>query len=457
MAAGGLFSGVAVTAGTTYIISYFAPNGHYSADSSYFASQPVDNPPLHALANGTDGPDGVYLYTSAPGGYPANTYASTNYWVDVVFAPGQSYSVSGTLSGAGAAGATVQLNGSGSPTATADSNGNYTFNNVFSGSYSVTPVSPIGFVPATQNVTVSQANVTGVNFAMSSLCPCKSIWAPSVVPATIDSNDATSVEVGTKFSADNDGYIIGIRFYKSPANTGTHVVNLWSTADATNLGSATASATTESPSGWQQVLFAKPVPVSAQTTYLASYFAPVGHYSASAAYFVSNGVDNAPLHAPQGTSAAPNGVFSYGSSSSYPTGTYNAANYWVDVLYATATTYSAAGKVTGTAAAGTTLTLTGPSTATTTVDASGNYNFSNLSSGTYTITPSSPGVTYTPASQTVTINDAHALGINFVLPPSPSRSQELSPVLRTMPSCFQAQIPTTQLRMLPATIPSRVL
>ena len=44
----------------------------------------MDNPPLHALADGVDGPNGVFQYgpTSA---FPLTSYNSSNYWVDVVF------------------------------------------------------------------------------------------------------------------------------------------------------------------------------------------------------------------------------------------------------------------------------------------------------------------------------------------------------------------------------------
>jgi hypothetical protein len=49
-----------------------------------FATTGIDNPPLHALANGVDGPNGVYLYSSTSG-FPINTYNSTNYWVDIVY------------------------------------------------------------------------------------------------------------------------------------------------------------------------------------------------------------------------------------------------------------------------------------------------------------------------------------------------------------------------------------
>jgi hypothetical protein len=44
----------------------------------------VDTPPLHALADGVSGGDGVYAYGVAPT-FPTNTYKSFNYWVDVVF------------------------------------------------------------------------------------------------------------------------------------------------------------------------------------------------------------------------------------------------------------------------------------------------------------------------------------------------------------------------------------
>ena len=49
---------------TIYVASYHANNGHYSADINYFEGKGVDNPPLHALANGVSGGNGVYAYGS---------------------------------------------------------------------------------------------------------------------------------------------------------------------------------------------------------------------------------------------------------------------------------------------------------------------------------------------------------------------------------------------------------
>ena len=74
---------VAITANTTYIASYHTSSAFF-ADFNYFQNQGVDNPPLHALQDGVDGPNGVYLY-GAGGVFPNQTYSANNYWVDVVF------------------------------------------------------------------------------------------------------------------------------------------------------------------------------------------------------------------------------------------------------------------------------------------------------------------------------------------------------------------------------------
>jgi len=72
---------VAITANTVYVISYHAPNGRYSVDEGYFSTA-YANGPLTAPAT-SDGGNGVYQY--GPGGFPTQTYAGSNYWVDVVF------------------------------------------------------------------------------------------------------------------------------------------------------------------------------------------------------------------------------------------------------------------------------------------------------------------------------------------------------------------------------------
>ena len=178
-------------------------------------------------------------------------------------------------------------------------------------------------------------NVVPTVLAASRSCPC-SIWDSSVTPGLIDAGDGSSSELGVKFQADTDGYITGLRYYRSDANTGTHVGHLWS-----NTGTllATATFTGESSSGWQEVMLGTPVPVTANTTYVASYHTDSGHYSANGAYFAAGPFDNAPLHALQDGASGPNGVYRYGpdvdTDAGFPTNTWNATNYWVDVVFAT--------------------------------------------------------------------------------------------------------------------------
>jgi len=132
-----------------------------------------------------------------------------------------------------------------------------------------------------------------------------------------------------KFRVNQAGVVTGLRFYKGSLNTGTHVAHLWSDT-GTLLASATF--TNETGSGWQQVNFATPVAVAANTTYIASYFAPAGEYAVNQAYFTS-AVTSGPLTALADGTDGGNGVFIYGTGNSFPNQTYNSSNYWVDVMW----------------------------------------------------------------------------------------------------------------------------
>jgi len=149
-------------------------------------------------------------------------------------------------------------------------------------------------------------------------------------PGTVDSGDSHSTVLGVKFSSEVAGSITGIRFYKAATNTGTHTGSLWS-ASGTLLASATF--TTETASGWQQLNFSSPVAISANTTYVASYLAPKGHYSATSSAFLTAGLSNPPLFALANATSA-NGVYAYSTSNIFPTSTYKATNYWVDLDFA---------------------------------------------------------------------------------------------------------------------------
>ena len=155
-----------------------------------------------------------------------------------------------------------------------------------------------------------------------------SIWGSTVTPATPSTPSSYSYEPGVKFRSDVNGTITAIRFYKGPGNTGTHIGYLW-----TRTGKLLASATftSKTASGWQQVNLPTPVPIAANTTYVASYWDPGGHYSISPSYFTT-AYNNPPLHALANGTDGPNGVFCPGANA-FPTQGYQATNYWVDVVF----------------------------------------------------------------------------------------------------------------------------
>jgi hypothetical protein len=151
------------------------------------------------------------------------------------------------------------------------------------------------------------------------------------------------VELGVRFTSDVAGQLTALRFYKGPGNTGPHVGHLWS-ATGTLLG--TVSFTTETATGWQEAAFPTPIPLSANTPYLASYFAPVGRYAVDDGYFTLPRVA-APLQAPASSASAGNGVYVYSATGGFPTQTYQASNYWVDVVVTTAPPAGVRGDVDG--------------------------------------------------------------------------------------------------------------
>ena len=159
------------------------------------------------------------------------------------------------------------------------------------------------------------------------------IWPAATIPAIVDSGPDSAVELGVKFLSDVGGVVSGIRFYKARANTGTHTGSLWS-AGGTRL--ATATFRNETASGWQQVNFATPVAISANTVYVASYRAARGHYSCDQNFFAGKGADSPPLHAPANGVSGVNGVYIYGTAGRFPYLGWNSSNYWVDVVFSAA-------------------------------------------------------------------------------------------------------------------------
>ena len=150
-------------------------------------------------------------------------------------------------------------------------------------------------------------------------CPC-TLFGDTVPAKT--ANDGTAVELGVRFTADADGQIRALRYY-SPGGSGVRLGHLWSANGAQQLAEVTFPAT----QGWHETALATPVPVTAGTTYVASFYAADGQYAYTDNFFL-DAYDSAPLHAP----ATGNGVYFYGGG--FPnTPSSDAANYFADVAF----------------------------------------------------------------------------------------------------------------------------
>src|SRR5262249_31347437 len=107
---------------------------------------------------------------------------------------------------------------------------------------------------------LAQTFTSSFTTAATTVTSSSSLWANTAVPGTVDGGDGAAVNVGVRFTADTNGFITGIKFYKSVANTGVHTASLW-----TSSGQLLATGTfvNETPSGWQTVLFSSPVAITA--------------------------------------------------------------------------------------------------------------------------------------------------------------------------------------------------
>ncbi|UQA61816.1 DUF4082 domain-containing protein [Polyangium aurulentum] len=264
-----------------------------------------------------------------------------------------------------------------------------------------------------------------------------SLWSDADVPAILADSDTAAVEIGVKFRSSVAGQVTGIRFYKGAGNTGTHVGHLW---NATGQQLASVTFPNESASGWQVAHFNAPVTIGANQVYVVSYHAPNGHYSANNNYFSSAGRTNGALYALKDGESGGNGVYRYGTSG-FPTSTWQGSNYWVDVLFVSASdatpptvaisspaanaTLVGTAQVTGTASdnvglskveiqvdAGSFITATGTS----------NWTYSlntvALTNGSHTLTVRATDTTgnTTNVSRTVTVNNPISGGGSLNLP-----------------------------------------
>ena len=181
----------------------------------------------------------------------------------------------------------------------------------------------------------------------------ESIWGTSYTPSVnsdYDGSRGQTFELGVQFESNVTGEVTGVLFYKQRGTSGTNVGHLWS-SNGTLLASATF--TKESSSGWQEVSFATPVAIEANTIYTVSYDngSPLFYYESQ--YFAKGGVTNGNLTAPAYTdinnNVLDNGVYDYGGD--FPVASQYYANFWVDVVFSPSVNSSVTVKTSAVAAA----------------------------------------------------------------------------------------------------------
>ena len=234
--------------------------------------------------------------TAPPSTFPSNSYNATNYWVDVLFAPAPAASPPGAPTGVTAKPASEpgagQLDARRAQRRQRDhglhGDAVHRRERADAGPRSAASA-PSTIVTGLTNGTPTRSpsppsNATGTGSAVERLQRGHAATTRSSTsrPRTIDSGDTDLGRARGQVHRDVNGSVTGIRFYKAATNTGTHIGSLWSTG-GTLLAAATF--TSETASGWQRSTSPNPVAITAGTTYVASYLAPNGHYSATAAAF----------------------------------------------------------------------------------------------------------------------------------------------------------------------------
>ena len=338
-----------ILADSIYIASYHTSAGHYAATPGGFTNA-ATNGSLTALSSSAPGGNGVYTYGTTRS-FPTSSSNAANYWVDVIFTPtiyafsltnitdSKGCSNSGNLQTLTVTSAitcdTIPVPDSIKPVVLPTAKiGNsafcsgQSFNLVLDSATGPGPYDLVINGTTYNNIAVGQT-ITKINSNP------QRIW--DSVPSPNNYEDSP-VELGLKFKSSKAGYIKGIRFFSSNNASGAYTGHLWSSG-GTLLDSVVYTNITAS--GWQEALFVEPLPIMADTVYIASYHSAKGLYSATSGG-LANSITNGVLTALGSGVAGVNGLYNYGSSPTFPTSSFNATNYWVDVIFVndTALTYT---------------------------------------------------------------------------------------------------------------------
>jgi pre-peptidase len=329
------------------------------------------------------------------------------------------YSISGN---AGTSGAAITA---GSGSATSDASSNYTISNLAAGTYTVTPTkSGCTFSPASSSVTITSANVTGINFTASCTAPTFTIsGSAGTSGATVTAgSSSTTSDASSNYSM--SGFAAGT-YTVTPSKSGCTFSPASSSVTITSAN-VTANFTASCGSGDTQLTSGVGVAGSVAQNAWKYYYITVPAGATSLTFATTGASGDVDIYTqfnakPTSSSYICRPYTSSGNetctASSPSSGTWwvGVNGYGAGTLSYTVTgtvsmpvaTYSISGNAGATGA-----TVTAGSQGATS-DGSNNYTISGLANGTYTVTPSKSGCTFSPASTSVSVTGANVTGINF--------------------------------------------
>jgi hypothetical protein len=161
-------------------------------------------------------------------------------------------------------------------------------------------------------------------------CPC-TLFPPTLQPdvqrlSTVNADGAgsTSLELAVKITVDSPTRLSAIRYFRDPAETGSHIGRIW-TAGGRPLASV-AFANEAPGGGWKEQALPNPLLLQANTVYVISTNANTSWGRTLVA--LEGRINSGPLHS---VADGRNGAFA-SAAGTFPTQSFSATNYFVDAV-----------------------------------------------------------------------------------------------------------------------------
>ncbi len=318
------------------------------------------------------------------------------------------WTISGTVSGAASQGVIVALGGPRTASATTDSAGHYAFSGLSNGSYTVTPsLSGYTFTPPNRSVSVSGGDVGGQDFTATAL--------PHVISGTVSGavSEGVTVTLGGAHSATTTTDGTGHYAFAGLAD-GSYTVTPSLSGYTFSPASRSVSVSGADVAGQDFTAMALPYVISGTVSGAVSQGVTVTLGGAHSATTTTDGTGHyAFAGLADGSYTVTPSLSGYTFAPASRSVSVSGADVAGQGFTATALPHVISGTVSGAVSEGVTVTLSGGRSAMTTTDGTGHYAFTGLADGSYTVTPSLSGYTFSPASRSVSVSGADVAGQDF--------------------------------------------